>query len=1335
MYQRLVKKTTSLLLTFILLGSTLANAQTKPPKKYPSLFWEITGNGLKKPSYLFGTMHISSKMVFHLSDSFFIAIKNSDVVGLELNSETWQSEMVEMEKQRNSFYKFYGNSYMRNNYDYSRSYNDNYTNKNTGIDEETFKLDNQYINLLKFALKEKPYIINSLLYRTMDYKQDFEENTFLDMYIFQTGKKLGKKSAGMETIFTMEKYTTEAEIGRATEKRKTKKTKSYDNMPEMSADEAYRKGDLDMLDSIDKMYYESEAYVEKFLYQRNDVQAHSMDTIMKKGQSLFVGVGAAHLPGERGVIEILRRMGYKLRPIKMLDRDAAQREKIDKIRVPVKFQDNVTDDNFIKVRIPGKLYERQDGIPGMSLQYADMSNGAYYTITRIPTVSSYFNITEKEIYDKLDSLLYENVPGKIIKKQKITKNGYTGMDITNKTRRGDIQRYNIFITPYEVIFFKMSGNENYVEGGTEASDFFNSIVLQNNINNNSYKEFKSSNYSILVPSNLYHKKIFGNEMLFTKDNEKQIVYQVQKRLLNNQLFEPVDTFNIMLMEESFIGYQKNVKTLSRNFDFKQPYTVLNATYNVNDSFVAAKYIVNSSELFLISAKGKNKKDVFDNKVLSSFKINTITALPSKLYVDTFLNFSVKTPFVPVIVDSLKELLYKLTNIDRYSYKYNNEPEYQAYGNSKEMTFSNDSTGEVINVVFNRDGKYEFLADSLLKRKIFRDSLENAFKNPNKLSMYLDSFYAATNPNNYVDDIYKKYIIKQNELERIDGYSYYRLAYTDTGSTKLYKTISISKDDVSYRISTITDTSNKSTFVNQFFESFTPLKDKIKTTYEYGSKVDTFFADYYSKDTATRKFAKTAINDFDFCKKDVPKMVKAFNALSINDKDYFDTKNKWIRAIADIDDSTMIVEKLNFLKKVYDNTADTSIFQNTILQSLINLKTKESYALFKQYLLQDPPVTISDYDYGNDYESRIDFFGDMDSLELAKTLFPEILQLTTIDDYEGAVMDLLKRLVDSSKITAKEYESYSSKLLFDAKIAFKKQLIADEKMTKEKLENEDSDDDGLLETVSATIGGSRSSYNYDNGARKNGLIDYVTLLMPFYESNAAVPNFINKLWSIKDESLKYDLLLKMLKIGKKYPDSLLQHFAKNEIDRGDLYYRLAKMKKENLFPAKYLKQDILAKAFLYTNIDEEDKLDSAELSKFKDYSYSDGSWTSYPTLSSLRNSMYNNDNNNISKLDSILFIKKDTIVINDKLGLVYIYKYREKKEDKWRLAFSGLQPLDGKTISYKNFITTLAEEKINDEEPLEDQIKLALKKIRFKKNPWSANFYNEYRPRYNEYDRY
>src|SRR3954453_6750005 len=84
-----------------------AAAQKKPvSKKYPSLFWEISGNALKKPSYLFGTMHVSSKMVFHLSDSFYYAMRNTEAVALELNPEIWQDEMFRFQKAQMNLARF-----------------------------------------------------------------------------------------------------------------------------------------------------------------------------------------------------------------------------------------------------------------------------------------------------------------------------------------------------------------------------------------------------------------------------------------------------------------------------------------------------------------------------------------------------------------------------------------------------------------------------------------------------------------------------------------------------------------------------------------------------------------------------------------------------------------------------------------------------------------------------------------------------------------------------------------------------------------------------------------------------------------------------------------------------------------------------------------------------------------------------------------------------------------------------------------------------------------------------------------------------------------------------
>src|ERR1700712_5953075 len=95
-----------LTLSFCLILTALFSSAQKNNSSYPSLLWEITGNGLIKPSYLFGTMHVSNKMVFHLSDSFYNAIKNTDAVALELNPDLWQDQMVRMDKLKDNYQAF-----------------------------------------------------------------------------------------------------------------------------------------------------------------------------------------------------------------------------------------------------------------------------------------------------------------------------------------------------------------------------------------------------------------------------------------------------------------------------------------------------------------------------------------------------------------------------------------------------------------------------------------------------------------------------------------------------------------------------------------------------------------------------------------------------------------------------------------------------------------------------------------------------------------------------------------------------------------------------------------------------------------------------------------------------------------------------------------------------------------------------------------------------------------------------------------------------------------------------------------------------------------------------
>src|SRR5580698_1571847 len=310
---------------------------------YPSILWEISGNGLQKPSYLFGSMHISNKEVFHLSDSFYMAIKSCDVVALEVDPNEWQPDMFRLEEAQ-QVVRLY--SYSATDAEY--------------LSENDFRQRN-YTDQLIAALREEPFVMNGLLYRTTTPLANFQEDTYLDLYIYQTGRRLGKEGAGVENYLQSEKISIEAMEAELKEKRERKIFPEGENAFTIGTkmQEAYRRGDLSLMDSLDQLLSSSKAFTERFLYDRNVIQANSMDSIMRR-RSLFVAVGAAHLPGSRGVIELLRKKGYTLRPVIMPDRDANRRDDIDKIKVPVTFTSFTSEGGDFSVSLPGKLYRRPE---------------------------------------------------------------------------------------------------------------------------------------------------------------------------------------------------------------------------------------------------------------------------------------------------------------------------------------------------------------------------------------------------------------------------------------------------------------------------------------------------------------------------------------------------------------------------------------------------------------------------------------------------------------------------------------------------------------------------------------------------------------------------------------------------------------------------------------------------------------------------------------------------------------------------------------------------------------------------------------------------------------
>ncbi len=79
---------------------------------------------------------------------------------------------------------------------------------------------------------------------------------------------------------------------------------------------AWRTGDTKSMEQIVTKaltdYPETGPIYEKLYYQRNREMSGRIDQFMKAGESCFVVVGSAHLVGKEGIIELLKRKGYRV---------------------------------------------------------------------------------------------------------------------------------------------------------------------------------------------------------------------------------------------------------------------------------------------------------------------------------------------------------------------------------------------------------------------------------------------------------------------------------------------------------------------------------------------------------------------------------------------------------------------------------------------------------------------------------------------------------------------------------------------------------------------------------------------------------------------------------------------------------------------------------------------------------------------------------------------------------------------------------------------------------------------------------------------------------------
>lgn len=276
---------TAIAITF----SVVIQAQTKSSKLENSLLWEVSGNGLSKPSYLYGTIHMICSGDYFLSEKAKKAFDSADKLILEINfsdpKEMSEVQQLAMGKEP-----------------LSKRLSPEELSKLDAILKKSGGITIQQVDA--FSLFTVMSLISMKSFGCNDLK-------FYEMDFIESAKKRNLQIAGLETVKaqfkSFEDAYSDAEMIAMLEETDIEETKK------LVSD--YKLENLEALYKVTTAENVMNAKAKKYLLdERNINWAKILPEIMKK-ESVFVAVGAGHLAGDLGIINLIRKAGYKVKPV------------------------------------------------------------------------------------------------------------------------------------------------------------------------------------------------------------------------------------------------------------------------------------------------------------------------------------------------------------------------------------------------------------------------------------------------------------------------------------------------------------------------------------------------------------------------------------------------------------------------------------------------------------------------------------------------------------------------------------------------------------------------------------------------------------------------------------------------------------------------------------------------------------------------------------------------------------------------------------------------------------------------------------------------------------
>jgi uncharacterized protein YbaP (TraB family) len=917
-------------LTFLISISVFAQKNKKPDHK---LLWKISGNGLTKPSYLFGTMHVQDNRAFNFNDSVLTKIAECDAFALEVHpdSVTRFIASVILEGSKDPQIESLMTPKEFRHYD-------SLMKKTTGLSLRKFK-----------SLKQAKYFLE-----TRNSRKD--KNTFLDAWLYNIAREKNKAMTGLEDFRAQMKLTQSDD---STEFKEFKgyldAEKSYIDKIYTSMFDLYFDGDVEGIYEFSKANTREDVF-KRMIIDRNINMTESIVREVGK-HTLFSAVGAAHLGGQPGIINLLREKGYTVTSVAAPFTNTASKYKSNPSFE--KWVEFTSDEGGYSVEMPqSPMPIRTNEVPITFQSCLDIGKLTFYMVAHIPVGAT---IKNQEPSNVLENMI-DNIGAKqkVHNSKRIMVDGFEGREI--ESVNNDIFFRIRLIIRQSNVYMLMVGPSKEAANTAEAKRFLSSLKTKNPVNSATESIVnKIGAFAVDMPGKVTTqvstpldpgsgKKLKIN-IFFSADNTTGSSFIVRYNDFPAGYISQNDSSYFHNILSGVYEHMKGIDLTTDTINFRG-YNATHFSFYTSDRSAKAEGIVTfRGERFYLL-------------------LNTRTAAGEEESANAFFN---SFRFLPFEQPSLKKVFFP-------------------NGFSLEVPdkFEGDST---LITEENGASRYAFVdALSGITYTIIHDPLSK--------------YEQSKDIQSYFSSLPQKYGFKPDEILRdsaITGEQFcHEYVMKSEGSSALIRLRAFLAGNSTITIwAYVPADYQELKSVDKIVNSFRIDGGQKSDWSLFADKSDVILQDIMSEDSVTNAEAKAAFEKHEFNIVHLPKIYRALSKSYGDDAAWSSTRNTLLNVLSKINDGT--TEK--FICDLYPTLPDSTSLKDRALKTLTSLKTNTAARRMIDLIASDSS--------GHLFNAYLILFPLQDSLSLLNEISGDLLTLVPRFENSYALLKTIRMALDSN----------------------------------------------------------------------------------------------------------------------------------------------------------------------------------------------------------------------------------------------------------------------------------------------------------------------------------